>query len=56
MYFIISIGPDVRIKWLQMNHKRSEMNILKLLRFLNADSKPASLDDVIKACENLHVD
>jgi hypothetical protein len=31
-----------------MNHKRSEMNIL------DAEYKPASLDDVIKTFENLH--
>jgi hypothetical protein len=39
-----------------MNHKRSEMNILKIHEILDAEYKPASLDDVIKTCENLHVE
>jgi hypothetical protein len=39
-----------------MNHKRSEMNIVELPKILDAEYKPASLDDVIKACENLHVE
>jgi hypothetical protein len=37
------------------NHKRSEMNILAT-KILDAEYKPASLDDVIKTCENIHVE
>jgi hypothetical protein len=37
-----------------MNHKLSEMNILGLLKFYMLNM-PARLDDVIKTCENLHV-
>jgi hypothetical protein len=32
------------------------MNILELPGGLDAEYKPASLDDVIKTCENLHVE
>jgi hypothetical protein len=41
-----------------MNHNRSEMNILGLLKILDAVNKreAASLDDVIKTCESLHVE
>jgi hypothetical protein len=38
-----------------MHLKRSDMNILAT-KFLEAEYKPASLDDVIKTCESLHVE
>jgi hypothetical protein len=41
-----------------MNHKRSETNdeYSRDTKILDADYKPASFDDVIKTCENLHVE
>jgi hypothetical protein len=41
-----------------MNHKRSEMRdeYSRATKILDAEYNPASLDDAIKTCENLHVE
>jgi hypothetical protein len=58
-HFIISRGPDWDHVYMSANEPqtlRYQDEYSQATKVLDAEYKPASLDDVIKTCENLHVE
>jgi hypothetical protein len=56
-HFIISRGPDWDHVYMSANEPQTlKDEYSRATKILDAEYKPASLDDVIKTCENLHVE
>jgi hypothetical protein len=57
MHFIIIRGPDWDIVYMIANEPQTLRDeYSRATKILDAEYKSASLDDVIKTCENLHVE